>query len=165
MCPNIHFRGKKELQRHTNEQHRQSLLFPCHHLTCKRHEDPFPRKENLNRHVKSQHPDDQPDLPQHVNKACDKAPSSNSATHKRRHDSGEDQQPLIDEHSTNDQEDQSREKRQRIQEDTPETGHLRLENDRLRVKNDELRTQLQNLKGKYDERGDLINRLLGRLEK
>jgi hypothetical protein len=134
-------------------------------LTCKRHEHPFARKENLNRHVKNQHPNNQPDLPQHVNKTYDKASINNSTTHKRLHDFGEDQQPLIDEYNTNDKEDQSREKRRRIQEDTPEMGHIRLENDRLRGENVGLRKQLQNLKGKYDERGDLINKLLGRLEK
>jgi predicted nuclease with TOPRIM domain len=79
--------------------------------------------------------------------------------------SGEGQQPQIDEYSTNEKEDQSQLKRQRIQEDTSETEHLRLENDRLRGENDELKRQLQNLKGKYDERGELINRLWGRWEK
>jgi hypothetical protein len=70
----------------------------------------------------------------------------------------------MDEYGTSEKEDQNRLKRQRMQEDTSEMGLLRLENDRLHGENDDLRRQLQNLKGKYDERGDLINRLLGRLE-
>jgi hypothetical protein len=70
----------------------------------------------------------------------------------------------MDEYGTSEKEDQNRLKRQRMQEDTSEMGLLRLENDRLYGENDDLRRQLQNLKGKYDERGDLINRLLGRLE-
>jgi hypothetical protein len=68
MCPNVHFIGKMEFERHTDEQHRQSLLFPCHYPTCKCLENPFARKENLIRHVKSQHPEDQPNSPQGVNK-------------------------------------------------------------------------------------------------
>jgi hypothetical protein len=70
----------------------------------------------------------------------------------------------MDEYGTSEKEDQNRLKRQRMQEDTSEMGLLRLENDRLYGENDDLRRQLQNLKGKYDERGDLINRPLGRLE-
>ena len=157
--------GKKEFERHEDEQHRKSLLFPCHYSTCKRYEKPFKRKENLNRHVKNQHSEEQPSLPQQGNKACDRASLSSSATQKRHHDSDEDQRPPMDEYSTNEKDDRSRLKRQHTQEDTSETGHLRLENDRLRGENDDLRRQLQNLKGKYDERGDLINMLLARLEK
>jgi len=153
-----------EFERHTDEQHRQSLLFPCHYPTCKRHENPFAGKENLIRHVKSQHPEDQPNSPQCVNKACDRHLVSSSATQKRYHDTGEDQRPLMDEYGTSEKEDQNRLKRQRMQEDTSEIGLPRLENDRLHGENDDLRRQLQNLKGKYDERGDLINRLLGRLK-
>lgn len=154
MCPNVHFVGKKEFERHTDEQHKQSLLFPCRYSTCKRHEHPFARKENLIRHVKSQHPVDQPN-----------SPVSSLMTQKRLRASGEDQQPQIDEYSTSKKEDQSRLKRRRIQEDTSETEHFRLENDRLRGENDDLKRELQNLKGKYDERGELINRLWGRWEK
>ena len=86
-------------------------------------------------------------------------------TQKRLHASGEDQQPQIDEYSTSEKEDKSRLKRPRIQEEKSETELLRSENDRLRGENYDLKRQLQNLKGKYDERGELINRLLGRWEK
>lgn len=86
-------------------------------------------------------------------------------TQKRLRASGEDQQPQIDEHSTSEKEDQSRLKRPRIQEEKSETEHLRSGNDRLRGENDGIKRQLRNLKGKYDERGELINNLWGYWEK
>jgi hypothetical protein len=147
MCPNVHFVGKKEFERHTGEQHKQSLLSPCRYSTSKRHEYPFARKENLIRHIKSQHSVDQPN-----------SPVSGLMTQKRLRAFGEDQQPQINEYSTSEKEDQSRLERPRIQEGKSEMEHLRLENDRLRGENDDLKRQLQNLKGKYDER-ELINSL------
>lgn len=98
-------------------------------------------------------------MSQHVNKASDRHSTSSSAAQKRLHGLAEDRLPPIDEYSTSEKEDLRQPKRQRIQKDKSEMEHLRLENDRLRGENDDLKRQLQNLQGKYDERGDLINRL------
>jgi len=111
-CPNVHFVGRKEFERHTDEQHKKSSPFPCRYSTCKRHEYPFARKENLIRHIKSQHPVDQPNSSVSslmTQKRLDasgegqhpvdqpNSPVSSLMAQKRLHASGEDQQPQIDE--------------------------------------------------------------------
>lgn len=56
-------------------------------------------------------------------------------------------------------------KRQRLEEGTAELEKLRLGNDHLLIENEELKRKLEHLQCKYEERGEMINRLLDRQNK
>lgn len=56
-CPSLTFSRTWELHRHEREIHQKKHLFYCSVVSCRRHRNGFPRKQNRDRHFRTRHMD------------------------------------------------------------------------------------------------------------
>ncbi|KAI0382099.1 hypothetical protein F5Y04DRAFT_58113 [Hypomontagnella monticulosa] len=159
-CPGRHFLGKKELDRHKREKHDKTTLFYCPDINCKRHREGFPRKSNCDRHIKLQHRNI---TLRALDSTVDSSenPTSPAQSNENWSSNVPEANPLdLGGEAVNDSETGfgERAKRPRIEDVT----YLRAENSKLRERNAQLEKELQGLRYKYEERGNIVRMLSGR---